>query len=264
MVRHSHTTCLRYERCRSHRSPTPPWLGRRQIDQDQREPCGGDHNPEQLIRCSKSVGRRRRPGRQRHRCGFDLHRDDERLIAPNDLDAVSPSWASPNRRCRSSIWRTGAPLNLTMISPRFSPLCSAGLLRMRPRINTPHPMASRPSGARDILNKHSQVSAALGPNHLRPEEHQTVDDGYHQYGHGASCRMLFPISCFPSRIAGTIASAHGRFCHDYRRSPARRCADYTTSERLIVSETNALSISPLAMSCAPDCRWSHLRRLTVS
>ena len=25
MVRHSHTTCLRYERCRSHRSPTPPW-----------------------------------------------------------------------------------------------------------------------------------------------------------------------------------------------------------------------------------------------
>src|SRR4030095_16362885 len=38
MIRHSHTTCLRYERCRSHRSPTLPWLGRRPIDEDQREP----------------------------------------------------------------------------------------------------------------------------------------------------------------------------------------------------------------------------------
>src|SRR5262245_24008819 len=35
MVRYSHTPRLRYEQCGSHRSPTLPWLGRRQIDQDE-------------------------------------------------------------------------------------------------------------------------------------------------------------------------------------------------------------------------------------
>ena len=51
--------------------------------------------------------------------------------------------------------------------------------------------------------------------------------------------MLCPIHASPAVSPGTIASARGRFCHGYRRSPAQRCADYTTSERLIVSETNA-------------------------
>ena len=37
----------------------------------------------------------------------------------------------------------------------------------------------------------------------------------------------------------------------------QRCADYTTSERLSVSETHALSISPLMMICPTDRQESH-------
>src|SRR5919109_4869333 len=49
MIRHSHTIGLCHRRCRSARSPTPPWLDRHQVDEDQRESRGGDDDPEELI-----------------------------------------------------------------------------------------------------------------------------------------------------------------------------------------------------------------------
>ena len=169
-----------------------PWLGGGEIDNDHRKSCRGEYGPKQPIPLQhrwKAVGRW--SNRQRRRRGCDLHRHDERLIAPKHLDL-----SGFGERCIAQqtvqIFHLAhrLPIEFENDISAFEATLLGGTMAHEAEDDHAFTQLSAPlGGAWDILDKHPKMTAALGSYRDWPEEHQTLDDNHHQYRQGASWRL---------------------------------------------------------------------------
>jgi hypothetical protein len=159
-------------------------LGRSEINQEQRQSCRDQHDPEEFLALQREWERLR--GRtlwQRGRSGLHYHRDDERLVTPQDLDldafAKLGLAHQPLQVFHLTNW---LPIEFENKIAAFHATEVSGTIAHQTKNHHAFTWKWAPllRCTRDILNEHAKMATALCPNGAREHEQGELDSHHRE------------------------------------------------------------------------------------